>query len=291
MLTDITRLSREERSVQFRRELLAVGGIGWSAARGLDALCPVEGHINIGSSHGTIEREATSFVVRGVESLRNRNAQLAIMRWPVGGGLRGRVLSTMVRPDGLPWLRERTVDAPWPETPGFWELQSVVALREFVRCLSDHLSFPLREYDIAQCEWAGPEAEPPPMQVAESVRVALACVSLRTALDDLDEIALWRAGWLDGEGEAPDVSSLDAMTRLVCGLFARGILAPRVFLSPEGEAMAQWGAAGASVIAERGGVTFRAYAMPGDATLDGEVESDSDVARLAAYLMPRGGGQ
>lgn len=282
MLTDITPLSREERAVQFRREMIAAGGLQWRATTSVEWLCPVEGIIAADAPvSATITRAERSFIVRGFGTLRHRDVQVAIMRWPVGADRadrRPRILANLIRPDGVAWTREKTVDAVWPDAPEFWELDSVVALRELVRCLATHRAFPLRGYDLARHGFPPEDAPPPPATVRDGVR---------QALDDLDEIALWREGWLDGEGAAPDAASLDAMTRVVCALAAAGIRAPRVFLAPEGSALAQWGPSGASLEVVPGGEEFRAYAMPGDATLTGRV--DGDIVALRVYLGPRGG--
>lgn len=280
MLTDITPLSRGERTARFRRELMAAGGLDWRAASGISPLCPVEGLLADSPVPSTITRTARSFVVQGYGTITHRDAMLAIMRWPVGGdradGL-PRTLANLIRPEGIPWTRERTVDAPWRGGPEFFEIDSVMALRELARCLATHKAFPARGYDLARCEFPPEDAPPPPATVRDGVR---------QALDDLDELSLWREGWLDGEGAAPDAASLDAMTTLVCALASRGVAAPRVFLTPEGEAVADWRppATHATVTVSAGGRLFHAHESAEDRVLDGETRSDGDVHELAQLL-------
>lgn len=59
-----------------------------------------------------------------------------------------------------------------------------------------------------------------------------------------DELAAMRAGWLDGEGVAPNPVALDRARRILAELLNFELPRPKVFPTPEGGVQAEWTVAG-----------------------------------------------
>lgn len=149
-----------------------------------------------------------------------------------------------------------------------------------------------------------PKGEGPPVRVAgigvfdASQRlIRLDSIQEITVLEDaeelmslerrFDELAQLHAGWLDGEGAAPDAMVLDRARRLLADLLHFDVPRPRVFPTLEGGVQAEWSVGNHEV-----SITFepdgRLYAVSVNVA-SGETEepelAPDDAGRIARLLL------
>lgn len=164
---------------------------------------------------------------------------------------------------------------------------------------------PLDEVTFAAAKEAlEPKGEGPPVRVSgigvfdadqRLIRFdSIHDVSVLEDADDLarldhrfDELAALHAGWLDGEGVAPDAVVLDRARHILAELLNFDVPRPRVFPTPEGGVQAEWDVAGReiSVAFEPDGTLYAVSAnLASGQTEEPELAADN-VEQIARLLL------